>query len=68
MTTYVTKSGDMWDTVSYRLTGKRDYAGEIMKANPSYAHVYIFQAGITLAIPDLDVITTYDDLPPWKQG
>jgi len=68
MTTYTTKSGDMWDSIAYALTGNRDHTGVIMQANPHYANVYIFEAGITLNIPDLEAVTTYEDLPPWKRG
>ena len=68
MTIYVTKSGDMWDSISYALTGSHDHTGVIMQANPHYANVYIFEAGIELQIPDLENISTYNDLPPWKRG
>ena len=67
MTTYVTKSGDMWDQISYNLTGSHAHTEEIMKANLQYADVYIFSAGIELQIPDLNSIMDYDSLPPWKR-
>jgi hypothetical protein len=36
-----------------------------MLANPQYAGVYIFEAGIELTVPDFDSIVDYEDLPPW---
>ena len=65
--TYVTKSGDMWDTISYELTGSHAHTEEIMKVNLQYADVYIFSAGIELNIPDFDSLVDYSSLPPWKR-
>jgi len=67
VTTYTTVSGDMWDTISYALTGSHAHTEAIMKANPQYADVYIFSGGVVLTIPDLDSIVSYDDMPPWKE-
>ena len=65
--TYTTKSGDMWDSISYELTGSHAYTEELQKANLQYADVYIFTAGIVLAVPDFDTILDYESLPPWKR-
>ena len=67
MSTYTTVSGDMWDLISYRLTGNNGASIPIMQANPQYTDTFIFPAGVTLVIPDLEDIE--DDtmvVPPWQ--
>lgn len=67
MTTYTTRPGDMWDLISYRLCGSAEQTVPIMQANPQYADVWIFPAGVELSIPDLNsVIDSTVVLPPWK--
>ena len=68
MSEYVTKSGDMWDSISYELTGSNEQTESLMKANMQYAEVYIFSAGIHLVVPDFEAIVTEADMPPWKSG
>lgn len=67
MSTYTTRQGDMWDLISFRLTGTPDQIVPIMQANPEYTRTYIFPAGVVLQIPDLDSIVDMDAIPPWKQ-
>ena len=67
MNTYVTRQGDMWDLISYRLTGSNDQVIPLMKANRQYTETYIFPAGVTLVVPELNNLVDYDVLPPWKR-
>ena len=67
MTTYTTKHGDMWDGIAYTQMGSDSYTGDLMRANRQYLSYYIFPAGITLTIPDVDEDITPSTLPPWKQ-
>ncbi len=69
MNVYTTVSGDMWDSISYKLWGTYAYTGNLMSANPQYlADNFIFPAGIELVVPE---ITTADsmleNLPPWRR-
>jgi phage tail protein X len=68
MDEYVTKSGDMWDIISYALTGSHEQTESLMKANMQYADTYIFPAGVKLVVPDFEAIVTEADMPPWKSG
>lgn len=67
MSTYTTKSGDMWDSIAYRQYGDRNYTGKLMQLNPKYHDYFIFPAGITLTLPEVTV-TVSSLLPPWKQA
>lgn len=66
-----TVQGDLWDSVAERELGDCLLAGLLMDANPSFLHVYRFQAGVELVIPVLpEASETADEnrLPPWKRG
>lgn len=67
MSTYTTKQGDMWDMISYRLTGSNDQIIPLMQANPEYTETFIFPAGVVLNVPELNSIVDYSVLPPWKR-
>lgn len=67
MSTYITKQGDMWDLISYRLTGSNDQIIPLMQANPQYTETFIFPAGVTLVVPDLNSLVDNNVLPPWKR-
>lgn len=67
MSTYTTKQGDMWDLISYLLTGTHDQIIPLMQANREYQQTYIFPAGIVLQVPDFDSIDDLEAIPPWKQ-
>ena len=68
MTTYTTKSGDMWDSISYLVYGSTAHTSKLIMANPDYSDVYFFPAGIVLSIPDL-AATDVDasNVPPWRR-
>ena len=67
MNTYTTKQGDMWDLISYRLTGSNDQVIPLMQANRQYTETYIFPAGVTLIVPELNSLVDNTVLPPWKR-
>lgn len=69
MSEYTTRQGDTWDSITYELTGDTVLTGMLMEANPQYADVYIFSAGIILTVPEWDS-TELDtsSYPPWKRG
>ena len=68
MSAYTTISGDMWDLISYRLTGSHEMAVPIMQANPQYTDTFIFPSGVVLTIPDLEeIMDTTTVVPPWQQ-
>lgn len=64
---YKTIEGDTWDLISYKVYGNEKYIKEIYQANIEYAKIAIFEGGIELKIPILE-IKEVSTLPPWKRG
>lgn len=65
--TYTTISGDTWDIVAYKVYGNEMYMDILIKANLEYKDIYIFPAGVVLAVPETGLEVS-ESLPPWKQG
>lgn len=66
---YVTQKGDTWDSIALDQMGDEMYMSDLIQYNPDYADTLIFDAGITINIPELDADDeTSDSLPPWRSG
>ncbi len=69
MRTYTTISGDMWDSISFKVYGSTIYTGKLMAYNSEYLpDNYVFPAGIVLRVPEIK--TNYETLPmlpPWRR-
>ncbi len=65
-TTYRTVQGDMPDLIAYKIYGSERYGVSIMTANPGYADVVRFAAGITLTIPQVASSANVTAVP-WGQ-
>lgn len=65
---YKTAEGDMFDTLALAAYNEERMATHIITANPDYADVIIFEAGVLLRIPILENIETPDTLPPWRRN
>ena len=64
--TYTTKHGDMWDSIAFTHLGSVAHMDTLILCNQQYHDIYIFPAGVILALPDITEVTT-KALPPWKQ-
>lgn len=67
LNTYTTIAGDTWDAISFKTLGNEMYKNAVLETNDSYREIYIFPAGVTLAIPEIELEFS-EDLPPWKRG
>lgn len=69
MTTYTTQSGDMWDSIAYKVYGSTKHTGKLMLYNSDLLERnYIFPAGLVLRVPELtnkDADLSF--LPPWRR-
>ncbi|KFX57598.1 LysM domain-containing protein [Clostridium botulinum] len=65
MNSYITKTGDTFDSISFNLLGNEKYSVEIMKVNPYLIRTIIFESGVIVKIPKID-IKEESTLPPWK--
>lgn len=63
---YVTMQGDTFDILALDAYNDEFKACEIIAANPQYAHVLVFDPGVTLRIPRLEEPVP-ESLPPWKR-
>ncbi|WP_270943210.1 tail protein X [Romboutsia lituseburensis] len=63
---YETIQGDTFDSIALDFYDEEYYASEIINANPDFGSVIIFDEGIVLKIPLLD-IKNNASLPPWKR-
>lgn len=69
-TEYITNEGDRWDTIATKAYGDPFQIGRIIEANVNLPLDSVFEAGIRVAVPIVDVITESidpNDLPPWKR-
>jgi len=60
-------SGDMWDSIAFKMLGDEMHKTALMEANLKYRHLYIFPAGVVLNIPEITA-SPASGLPPWKKG
>ena len=63
---YETIQGDTFDSIALDFYDEEYYASEIINANPDFGSTIVFDEGIMLKIPILD-IKNNDLLPPWKR-
>ena len=68
MPNYVTVEGDTFDMLALRFYGQEKLASVIIQANPDYCDTLIFEAGISLVIPEVAEATLPESLPPWRRN
>ena len=66
--TYITVEGDTFDSLALRFYNDEKLASTIIQANPDYCDMLIFEAGISLSIPDAADVVFPETLPPWRRG
>jgi phage tail protein X len=69
-TEYITSEGDRWDTIATKAYGDPYKVGLIIEANPNLPIDSMFEGGVSVAVPIIDVVTEEvdpNDLPPWKR-
>ena len=63
---YTTINGDTFDKIALDFYGEENYSTFIMQLNPDHIRTVIFEAGIELLIPKIN-ISNKSTLPPWKR-
>jgi phage tail protein X len=66
--TYTTSQGDTWDSIAYKLYSKGAMMTILMIANQTLIDTVIFEAGVTITVPDISAAETSSTLPPWKRS
>lgn len=64
---YVTNQGDTFDALALDLYDDETLSSEIIRENPKYADVLIFDAGVTLYLPVIDNVEQIATKPPWER-
>lgn len=64
---YDTEYGDTFDSMAFQFYLDETLSSEIIKANPDYADMLVFEDTATLQIPVFDNVSTPDTLPPWRK-
>lgn len=67
MSTYTTKSGDIWDLIAYEQLGDCKYVSLLMEVNPQHLDVGVFSAGVVLTLPEITDENKVKNLPPWRR-
>lgn len=62
---YRTIQDDTFDAAAYRIWGRESMARELIDANPGYAGVVFFPAGVDLTVPEAEVPVAAEVLPGW---
>lgn len=65
---YVTEEGDTFDILALKNYNNEQMSSYIILENLDYADTLIFEQGIHLSIPVLNMTETPESLPPWRRG
>ena len=65
---YITVEGDTFDSIALIFYNDEKLASTIIQANPSYCGTLIFEAGVSLSIPEAATVAMPETLPPWRRG
>lgn len=65
--THITAEGDTFDALALEYYNDEKLASTIIQANPDHCATLIFEAGVSLTIPDVSAVTYPETLPPWRR-
>ena len=66
--THITVEGDTFDGLALHYYDDEKLAHSIIQANPDHCDVLIFEAGVSLDIPEVSTVTLPETLPPWRRN
>ncbi len=64
---HITSCGDTFDMLALRYFSNEKLASAIIRENPDYCDVLIFEDGVPLVIPEAAAVTPPETLPPWRR-
>lgn len=65
--THITAEGDTFDSLALEYYDDEKMASTIIQANPDHCATLIFEAGVSLVIPDVSTVAYPETLPPWRR-
>ena len=63
--TYTTQQGDMWDYIAWKVYGDEAFVYLLYRENPKYFETFIFNEGVQLVCPEIDIVSDDGDVPDW---
>lgn len=66
--THITVEGDTFDGLALHYYNDEKLAHSIIQGNPDHCDVLIFEAGVSLDIPEVSTVTLPETLPPWRRN
>ena len=64
--TYTTRQGDMWDYIAWKVYGDEAFVYLLYRENPKYLETFIFNEGVQLVCPEVDIVSDDDGyVPDW---
>ena len=63
---YITKQGDMFDSISKNIYGDEKYSSVLIQLNPKYRRIIVFEEEVEIIAPYI-TLSNNSTLPPWKQ-
>lgn len=64
---HITVEGDTFDGLALHYYDDEKLASAIIQANLDHCTTLIFEAGVSLVIPEVSAVTRPDTLPPWRR-
>ena len=67
--TYTTRQGDTFESIAWFALGNSNLMTDLIRENPGYMYTAVFEAGVTLALPDQETIEATSESgtnPPWR--
>ena len=64
---HITAEGDTFDALALEYLNDEKLASNIIQANLDYCATLIFEAGVSLVIPEVSTVTYPETLPPWRR-
>ena len=64
---HITLEGDTFDALALEYYDDEKLASTIIQANLDHCATLIFEAGVSLQIPDVTLVTFPETLPPWRR-
>lgn len=64
---HITAEGDTFDALALEYYNNEKLSSTIIQANPDHCSTLIFEAGVSLVIPEVSSVTYPETLPPWRR-
>ena len=64
---HITAQGDTFDALALAYYNNEKMSSSLIQANLNYCSTLIFEAGVSLTIPEVSTVTLPETLPPWRR-